>query len=202
MECGYRLDDIGGRSFSPPHLVLVVLVVLCRPHALLYENVHLDVIRKIERPTAAVSTIVFAAFGTVLNGDRTLDESGFSITDPFLPKCDFEHLGNQIRIQTYLAEFLLFVRRQLIKCLVCHVRLPRVPRAIPARSLSALSIILADLLHETEQHHGHDEKTHAEHHGWDGYAPYLSARQSGSSPEDAVAQADRYREEVLRILPR
>jgi catechol 2,3-dioxygenase-like lactoylglutathione lyase family enzyme len=61
---------------------------------------------------------------------------------------------------------------------------------------------LAELLHETEEHHGHYEKTHAEHHWWDWYAPYLSARQNGSSPEEAAAAADRYMEEVLQVLPR
>ena len=51
---------------------------------------------------------------------------------------------------------------------------------------------LAELLHETEEHHGHYEKTHGKHHWWDWYAPYLSARQIGSSPDDAAAAADRY----------
>jgi catechol 2,3-dioxygenase-like lactoylglutathione lyase family enzyme len=51
---------------------------------------------------------------------------------------------------------------------------------------------LAELLHETEEHHGHYEKTHGKHHWWDWYAPYLSARQNGSSPDDAAAAADRY----------
>jgi catechol 2,3-dioxygenase-like lactoylglutathione lyase family enzyme len=58
---------------------------------------------------------------------------------------------------------------------------------------------LAKLLHETEEHHGHYEKTHAKHNWWDWYAPYLSARQSGSSPESAAAAADRYMEEVLQV---
>jgi catechol 2,3-dioxygenase-like lactoylglutathione lyase family enzyme len=53
---------------------------------------------------------------------------------------------------------------------------------------------LAELLHETEQHHGNYEQTHAEHHWWDWYAPYLSARQHGGSPEEAAAAADRYME--------
>ena len=53
---------------------------------------------------------------------------------------------------------------------------------------------LAELLHETEQHHGHYEKTHGAHNWWDWYAPYLSARQKGSSPEEASAAADRYME--------
>ena len=56
---------------------------------------------------------------------------------------------------------------------------------------------LAELLHETAEHHDHFEKTHGEHHWWDWYAPYLSARQNGSSPEDAAAAADRYMEKRL-----
>jgi catechol 2,3-dioxygenase-like lactoylglutathione lyase family enzyme len=56
---------------------------------------------------------------------------------------------------------------------------------------------LAELLRETAEHHDHFEKTHAEHHWWDWYASYLSARQNGSSPEEAAAAADRYMEEVL-----
>jgi catechol 2,3-dioxygenase-like lactoylglutathione lyase family enzyme len=61
---------------------------------------------------------------------------------------------------------------------------------------------LAELLRETEQHHGNYEKTHAKHHWWDWYAPYLSSRQSGSSPEDAATAADSYMEEVLHVSPR
>ena len=61
---------------------------------------------------------------------------------------------------------------------------------------------LAELLRETSEHHGHFEKTHAEHHWWDWYAPYLSARQSGNNPEEAAAAADRYMEDVLHVIPR
>jgi hypothetical protein len=61
---------------------------------------------------------------------------------------------------------------------------------------------LAELLHETAEHHDHYEKTHAEHHWWDWYASYLSARQNGNSPEEAAAAADRYMDEVLHVLPR
>ena len=61
---------------------------------------------------------------------------------------------------------------------------------------------LAELLRETEEHHGNYEKTHAKHHWWDWYAPYLSARQNGISPEEAAAAADRYMEEVLHIPSR
>ena len=56
---------------------------------------------------------------------------------------------------------------------------------------------LAELLRETAEHHDHYEKTHPKHDWWDWYAPYLSARQNGSTPEKAAAAADRYMEEVL-----
>jgi predicted enzyme related to lactoylglutathione lyase len=58
---------------------------------------------------------------------------------------------------------------------------------------------LAELLRETAEHHDRFEKTHAEHHWWDWYAPYLSARQNGSSPEEAAAAADRHMEGVHHI---
>jgi catechol 2,3-dioxygenase-like lactoylglutathione lyase family enzyme len=61
---------------------------------------------------------------------------------------------------------------------------------------------VAELLHETAQHHDHFEKTHAKHNWWDWYAPYLSARQNGSSPEEAAAAADRYMEDFLPVPPR
>jgi catechol 2,3-dioxygenase-like lactoylglutathione lyase family enzyme len=61
---------------------------------------------------------------------------------------------------------------------------------------------LAQLLRETSEHHGHYEKTHAEHHWWDWYAAYLNARQSGGSPGEAAAAADRYMEETLHVPPR
>jgi catechol 2,3-dioxygenase-like lactoylglutathione lyase family enzyme len=54
---------------------------------------------------------------------------------------------------------------------------------------------LAELLQETEQHHGNFEKTHGKHNWWDWYAPYLSARQNENSPDEAAAAADRYMEE-------
>src|ERR1044071_10014247 len=60
---------------------------------------------------------------------------------------------------------------------------------------------LAELLHETEQHHGEYEKTHAKHNWWDWYASYLNARQNGGSPEEAAAAAARYMEEILHVPP-
>ena len=58
---------------------------------------------------------------------------------------------------------------------------------------------LAELLHETAEHHDSFEKTHAEHHWWDWYASYLSSRQNGSSQEDAAAAATRYMERMLHV---
>ena len=60
---------------------------------------------------------------------------------------------------------------------------------------------LAELLRETEEHHGGYERTHDKHRWSDWYAPYLAARQSGSSPEDAAAAADRYMDEVHHVPP-
>ncbi len=71
-------------------------------------------------------------------------------------------------------------------------------RRAPAMDVATL----AELLHETSEHHDHYEKTHAEHHWWDWYAPYLSARQSGSSPDEAATIADRYMEETGHVLAR
>ena len=70
------------------------------------------------------------------------------------------------------------------------------------RARAADAATLAELLRETEEHHGNYESTHGKHHWWDWYAPYLSARQNGRSPEEAAASADRYMEEALQVLPR
>lgn len=61
---------------------------------------------------------------------------------------------------------------------------------------------LAELLHETSEHHDHYEKTHAEHHWWDWYAPYLSARENGHDSAEATAAADRYMDEVHHVPPK
>ena len=58
---------------------------------------------------------------------------------------------------------------------------------------------VADLLRETSEHHDHYEKTHAEHHWWDWYAPYFDARRNGSSSAEATVAADHYMDEVHHI---
>jgi hypothetical protein len=61
---------------------------------------------------------------------------------------------------------------------------------------------LADLLHETADHHGAFEAVTPPHNWWDWYAPYLNAREQGSTPEEATIAAGRYMAEVRGILPR
>jgi catechol 2,3-dioxygenase-like lactoylglutathione lyase family enzyme len=78
-------------------------------------------------------------------------------------------------------------------------RLPgREWKSTPAMDVATL----AELLHETGLHHHHYEITHAEHNWWDWYAPYLSARQRGSSPDEAAAAAARYMEEHFQVPAR
>jgi catechol 2,3-dioxygenase-like lactoylglutathione lyase family enzyme len=69
------------------------------------------------------------------------------------------------------------------------------PAGAPATDVATL----AELLHETAEHHDRYEKTHGEHHWWDWYAPYLSARQNGRSAEEAAAAADRRMDDVLHV---
>ena len=61
---------------------------------------------------------------------------------------------------------------------------------------------LAELLRETSEHHGDYENTHPKHNWWDWYAPYLHARQHGSTPEDAATAADLYMEKLGNAAPR
>jgi catechol 2,3-dioxygenase-like lactoylglutathione lyase family enzyme len=58
---------------------------------------------------------------------------------------------------------------------------------------------MAELLHETEQHHGNYEKAHDKHNWWDWYAPYFNARLNGSSSEEATIAANRYMDEVHHV---
>lgn len=57
---------------------------------------------------------------------------------------------------------------------------------------------LAELLHETSEHHDAYEKTHAQHNWWDWYAAYLAAREQGSSSQEAAAAAGRYMESLAQ----
>ena len=58
---------------------------------------------------------------------------------------------------------------------------------------------LAQLLHETAEHHDPYEKSHAPHDWWDWYAAYMTARQSGSNPDEASSSARRYMHDVKGV---
>ena len=51
---------------------------------------------------------------------------------------------------------------------------------------------LAELLHETADHHDPYEKSSPPHHWWDWYAAYMVARQAGASSEEASERAGEY----------
>jgi hypothetical protein len=59
---------------------------------------------------------------------------------------------------------------------------------------------LAELLHETAEHHDSFEKAAPAHDWWDWYAAYMDARHSGSTPDEASAAADRYMAEVKQVV--
>ena len=58
----------------------------------------------------------------------------------------------------------------------------------------------ADLLHETAERHGSFEAVAPPHDWWDWYAAYMVARESGSGPDEASADAGRYMEEVKQVV--
>jgi hypothetical protein len=59
---------------------------------------------------------------------------------------------------------------------------------------------LADLLHETAEHHDGYEKVAPPHDWWDWYAAYMDARQAGSTPDEASRAAGRYMAEVKDVV--
>jgi hypothetical protein len=59
---------------------------------------------------------------------------------------------------------------------------------------------LADLLHETADHHDAFEKSTPPHNWWDWYAPYLHARIDGVTSGVATAAADLYMKEVRGVV--
>ena len=59
---------------------------------------------------------------------------------------------------------------------------------------------LADLLHETAEHHGSFEAVAPPHDWWDWYAAYMNARQNGSTSEEAAAAANRYMADVKHVV--
>ena len=59
---------------------------------------------------------------------------------------------------------------------------------------------LAELLHETSEHHGSFEAVAPPHDWWDWYAAYMAAREGGSTPDEASGAAGRYMAEVKHVV--
>ena len=61
---------------------------------------------------------------------------------------------------------------------------------------------LAQLLHETAEHHGTFEAVAPPHDWWDWYAAYMDARERGTSEDEAAEAAGRYMAEVKHVEAR
>jgi catechol 2,3-dioxygenase-like lactoylglutathione lyase family enzyme len=72
----------------------------------------------------------------------------------------------------------------------------RLPGRVEQRGVDTL----AELLLETAKHHDSFEKAAPAHDWWDWYAPYLDAREHGSTSEQATAAADRYMKETRGVV--
>jgi hypothetical protein len=59
---------------------------------------------------------------------------------------------------------------------------------------------LADLLHETADHHGSYEAVAPKHNWWDWYAAYMAARERGENEDEAAAAAGRYMAGVKHVV--
>lgn len=59
---------------------------------------------------------------------------------------------------------------------------------------------LADLLHETADHHGSFEAVAPKHNWWDWYAAYMTARERGEDDDEAAAAAGRYMAGVKHVV--
>jgi catechol 2,3-dioxygenase-like lactoylglutathione lyase family enzyme len=76
--------------------------------------------------------------------------------------------------------------------------LQEIKTRLPGRGLSVDVESVAELLRETEKHHGPYEATAPKHHWSDWYAAYLVARQRGKTSEDAEKEAALHMQDVLR----
>jgi len=78
--------------------------------------------------------------------------------------------------------------------------LQEVTTRLPGRVDEPDVATLSDLLLETALNHDAVEKAAAPHDWWDWYAPYLSARERGSTSEQATEAADRYMKDVHGVV--
>ena len=78
--------------------------------------------------------------------------------------------------------------------------LQEITERLPGRVWQTDIAALAELLHETSEHHGAFEAVAPPHVWWDWYAAYMDARQGGSTSEEASAAAGRYMADVKHIV--
>ena len=78
--------------------------------------------------------------------------------------------------------------------------LQEITERLPGRVWPSDVAALAELLHETSEHHGTFEAAAPPHDWWDWYAAYVDARQRGSTQEEASAAAGRYMAEVKHVV--
>ena len=78
--------------------------------------------------------------------------------------------------------------------------LQEIKERLPGRGVTIDVAGLAQLLHETADHHGSFEAAAPPHDWWDWYAAYLEARERGRTPEEATSAAGRYMAEVKHVV--
>jgi catechol 2,3-dioxygenase-like lactoylglutathione lyase family enzyme len=78
--------------------------------------------------------------------------------------------------------------------------LQEIKERLPGRGVTIDVASLAQLLHETAEHHGSFEAAASPHDWWDWYASYMDARERGRTPEEASVAAGRYMAEVKHVV--
>ena len=78
--------------------------------------------------------------------------------------------------------------------------LQEIKERLPGRGGTIDVASLAQLLHETSEHHGSFEAVAPPHDWWDWYASYMDARERGHTPDEASALAGRYMAEVKHAV--
>jgi catechol 2,3-dioxygenase-like lactoylglutathione lyase family enzyme len=78
--------------------------------------------------------------------------------------------------------------------------LQEIKERLPGRGVTIDVSALAQLLHETAEHHGSFEAVAPAHNWWDWYAAYMDARERGRTPEEASAAAGRYMAEAKHVI--
>jgi catechol 2,3-dioxygenase-like lactoylglutathione lyase family enzyme len=78
--------------------------------------------------------------------------------------------------------------------------LQEIKERLPGRGVTIDVSALAQLLHETAEHHGSFEAVAPPHDWWDWYAAYMDARERGRTSEEASAAAGRYMAEVKHVV--